>query len=156
MKSSIIIIMLSYLRIELSDLLVMRGRDAQEENLSLYWVYIGIDPSSPSSHPLIEGFQPVHVLVYFVLILNIIPSATEKKYIHLILSFLRSSIRRWSEEMKGKKLSYGWLLPVWVHQCQVLKMRRSVPSHAWPSCMESSFSTRPKLSLTMSTRYVDL
>lgn len=48
---------------------------------------------------------------------------------------------------------YGWDLPVWVHQCHVLKISMSIPIHAFPPWIESRFNTRPTLSLTISTRY---
>jgi hypothetical protein len=48
--------------------------------------------------------------------------------------------------------AYTWLLPLYVHQCQVLKTSRCAPSHALALRMESSFSTRPTSSSTTSTR----
>lgn len=55
--------------------------------------------------------------------------------------------------IKTKDESYGWVLPLWVHQCQELKTSTSMPRHALPPLIESSFSTRPAGSRTTSTRY---
>ena len=47
---------------------------------------------------------------------------------------------------------YGCEGPRVGHQWYVLKISMSAPSQARPPCMESSFSTRPISSLTISTR----
>lgn len=47
---------------------------------------------------------------------------------------------------------YGWVLPVWVHQCQLLKISISMPLHELPFFIESSFKTFFTFSTTRSTR----
>lgn len=52
----------------------------------------------------------------------------------------------------GRRWSYGCCLAVRSHQCQVLKIKVSIPLHVLAIFIESSFKTRPLLSLTRSTR----
>jgi len=58
-----------------------------------------------------------------------------------------------NDDMNVKKWSYGCELPVWVHQCHVLKINTSIPLQASPLLIESSFNTRPSLSWSRSTKY---
>lgn len=53
----------------------------------------------------------------------------------------------------SKWQSYGLDLPLWVHQCQELKINMSIPLHASPFRIESSLRTRPTFCLSKSTRY---
>ncbi|URE14171.1 hypothetical protein MUK42_36514 [Musa troglodytarum] len=128
----------------------MGGGDPLEEDFGCGRIDVGIHPFGPRSQPLVEGHQPIHVLVNLVSISHIVPSAPQN-------CFLSYRVRRGEEELWGSVRAGLTRLasPLCVHQCHVLKTSTSTPSQAAPDWMESSLSTRPMRSSTMSTRTND-
>lgn len=122
----------------------MSGRYALKEDLGFWRINISVYPSSPSSESFVKCDQTVHICILFITLLHVFPSVTYGRY--RISIFCLNKTRKWDNG------SYGWDLPVWVHQCQELKMSMSMPSHALPPFIESSFKTTPSFSLTRSTR----
>ena len=69
------------------------------------------------------------------------------------ISLLIHNSNTTSNRRQQNNRTYGWELPVCVHQCHELKMSMSMPLQALPFWIESSFRTRPACSFTKSTRY---
>ena len=121
----------------------MGGRNALKEYFGFGRVNVDVDPPRPCGQPFIICNQTVHILVQLIPLLHVIPSVQ-----------MQHSPSDLPSGMIEIKKSYGCVLPVWVHQCHVLKISMSMPFHAFPLWIESSFNTRPTFSLTKSTRYV--
>ncbi|URE19708.1 hypothetical protein MUK42_04052 [Musa troglodytarum] len=122
----------------------MGGGDPLEEDFGCGRIDVGIHPFGPRSQPLVEGHQPIHVLVNLVSISHIVPSAPQNCFLSYRVRGEGRQEELWGICEQGRS-----------HTCHVLKTSTSTPSQAAPDWMESSLSTRPMRSSTMSTRTND-
>ena len=117
-----------------------------EENPSFCRINVCIHPLTPSCECLLKSKHPIHIFDNLASNFNEIPSA-KSVYSVLLPSYLLY------KKVHTNIDTYGCEGPLRFHQCQVLKMRVSIPFHNLPPSIDSSFKTLPICSLTVSTRY---